>query len=97
MSSYWKFTDTEAIFGTEITRFTTPELILPFRNEVLNMSLFVCFFLAELTWFVSDRRGTNRGNQAGEGGEEAAGVDEAGAAKKGERSVGSKQAPQEPR
>ncbi|KAI3368724.1 hypothetical protein L3Q82_025712, partial [Scortum barcoo] len=42
------------------------------------------------------QRGTDRGNQAGEGGEEAAGVDEARAAKKGERFVGAKQTPQEP-
>lgn len=55
------------------------------------------FCLAQLKWFVCVRRGTDRGNQAGEGGEKAAGVDEARVAKKGERSVGSEQTPQEPR
>lgn len=39
---------------------------------------------------MSVRRGTDRGDQAGEGGEKAAGVDEAGAAKKGERFTGPK-------
>lgn len=51
----------------------------------------------QLTWFVSLRRGTNRRNQAGERGEKAAGVDEARVVKKGERLVGPKQTPQEPR
>uniref|UniRef100_A0AAQ6IHP8 Spermatogenesis associated 1 n=1 Tax=Anabas testudineus TaxID=64144 RepID=A0AAQ6IHP8_ANATE len=39
------------------------------------------------------QRRTYRGNQAGEGGEKAAGMDETRAAKKGERSVSSKQTP----
>lgn len=55
------------------------------------------FLLVKLTWLVSVRRGTDWGNQAGEGGEKAAGVDEARTASKGERFVGSKQTSQEPR
>lgn len=46
---------------------------------------------------VSFRRGADRGHQAGEGGEEAAGVDQAGAAEEGQRSAVSEPTPQEPR
>lgn len=59
--------------------------------------MIILFFLTQLTWFGCCRRGTDRGHQAGEGGEKAARVDKARVAKKGERFVGSKPAPQEPR
>lgn len=47
--------------------------------------------------FFSVRRGTDWGNQAGEGSEKAAWVDKTRVAQKGERFVVSKQTPQEPR
>lgn len=59
--------------------------------------MIINFFLTQLTCFFSVRRGADRGNQAGEGGEKAAGVDEARAAEERERLVGSKPTPQEPR